>query len=58
MSDKFVLGVDFGTLSARALVARVGDGWEAGVGVLAYPHGVVDDILPTTGERLPPAWAL
>lgn len=58
MTEQYVLGVDFGTLSARALVARVSDGREAGVGVLAYPHGVVDDVLPTTGERLPAGWAL
>jgi L-ribulokinase len=28
--DDFVVGVDFGTLSARALVVRVRDGAEAG----------------------------
>ncbi len=56
--DQYVIGVDFGTLSARALVARVGDGREMGVGVLAYPHGVIDSTLPTTGQRLPADWAL
>jgi L-ribulokinase len=58
MADKFVVGVDFGTLSARALVARVSDGVEVGVGVLDYAHGVLDDVLPATGERLPAGWAL
>jgi len=58
MAERFVVGVDFGTLSARALVARVGDGAELGVGVLDYAHGVVDDVLPATGERLPAGWAL
>ena len=38
--DAFVVGVDFGTLSARALVVRVSDGAEAGTAVSEYPHGV------------------
>ena len=40
--DAFVVGVDFGTLSARAFVVRVGDGAEAGTAVSQYPHGVID----------------
>ena len=31
--DAFVVGVDFGTLSARALVVRVSDGTAAGTAV-------------------------
>ena len=42
--DAFVVGVDFGTLSARALVVRVSDGAEAGTAVSEYPHGVIDRI--------------
>ncbi len=53
-----VIGVDFGTLSGRALVVRVEDGAELGSAVHAYTHGVVDERLPTTGVRLPPDWAL
>lgn len=53
-----VVGVDFGTLSGRALVVRVADGAELGSAVHAYPHAVVDDRLPATGVRLPPDWAL
>ena len=53
-----VIGVDFGTLSGRALVVRVEDGAELGSAVHAYRHGVVDERLPTTGVRLPPDWAL
>jgi ribulose kinase len=53
-----VVGVDFGTLSGRALVVRVADGAELGSAVHPYAHGVVDDRLPTTGVRLPPDWAL
>jgi L-ribulokinase len=53
-----VVGIDFGTLSGRALVVRVEDGAELGSAVHQYTHGVVDDRLPTTGVRLPPDWAL
>ena len=52
-----VVGLDFGTLSGRALVVRVEDGAELGTAVLAYPHGVLDRSLPD-GTPLPPEWAL
>src|SRR6266568_4538778 len=35
--DAYVVGVDFGTLSARALVVRVSDGAEAGTAVTCMP---------------------
>jgi len=54
----YVIGVDFGTLSARALVVRVSDGAEAGTAVHEYRHGVMDRVLAATGEPLPPDWAL
>ncbi len=57
-NDRYVIGVDFGTLSGRALVVRVGDGTEAGTAVHEYRHGVMDRELAATGERLPPDWAL
>jgi L-ribulokinase len=53
-----VLGVDFGTLSGRALVVRVRDGAELGTSVHEYSHAVMDDTLAATGEQLPPDWAL
>ncbi|MET9378079.1 ribulokinase [Streptomyces sp. NPDC002992] len=56
--DQYVVGVDFGTLSGRAVVVRVRDGEEVGTAVHTYPHGVIDRALPTTGTRLPPDWAL
>ncbi len=58
MAESYVVGVDFGTLSGRAVVVRVSDGAVLGEGVLDYPHGVVDDRLPGTDERLPADWAL
>jgi L-ribulokinase len=57
-SDRYVVGVDFGTLSGRALVVRVSDGAELGTAVHDYTHGVIDKTLPATGERLPMDWAL
>lgn len=57
-AQTYTIGIDFGTLSGRALVVRVSDGAELGSAVHEYPHGVVDDTLPTTGEKLPPEWAL
>ncbi len=57
-TDRYVVGVDFGTLSARAVVVRVRDGAELGSGVHKYAHGVIDERLPSTTEKLPPDWAL
>ena len=57
--DAFVVGVDFGTLSARALVVRVNDGAEAGTAVSEYPHGVIDrELAGASRVELPPDWAL
>src|SRR4051794_11724407 len=53
-----VVGVDFGTLSGRAVVVRSGDGAELGSAVHEYAHGVIERTLPASGERLPPQWAL
>src|SRR3954469_15385319 len=58
LTEAFVIGVDFGTLSGRAVVVRASDGAEVGTAVYAYPHAVIEEALPATGERLPPAWAL
>ena len=55
--SKYTIGVDFGTLSARALVAEIGTGRELGVASMDYPHGVMDSALPD-GTPLPPDWAL
>ena len=56
--DRFVIGVDYGTLSGRAVVVRVSDGAELGTAVLDYPHAVMDTVLASTGKALPPDWAL
>jgi L-ribulokinase len=57
-ADLCVVGVDYGTLSGRAVVVRVSDGAELGAAVHDYRHGVMDAELAATGEPLPPDWAL
>ncbi len=52
------MGVDYGTLSGRALVVRVSDGAELGTATHTYPHAVIEDRLPTATRALPPDWAL
>ncbi len=58
LSDRYVIGVDYGTLSGRALVVRVSDGAEVGTAVHEYEHAVMDTTLAATGDALPPEWAL
>ena len=61
-STPVAIGVDYGTLSGRAVVVRVADGVELGSAVHEYPHAVLTDALPDTpagpGAALPPDWAL
>ncbi|MET4095343.1 ribulokinase [Arthrobacter sp. UYCu712] len=62
-TENFVIGVDYGTLSGRAVVVRVRDGKELGSGVFDYPHAVLTSELPEdtaggAGIRLPGEWAL
>ena len=56
--DRFVIGVDYGTLSGRALVVRVSDGAEIATATHDYPHAVMDTVLAASGKTLPPEWAL
>ena len=58
MSEKYVIGVDYGTLSGRAIVVRVSDGAELGTGVLEYPNAVMDTKLNFNGQKLGVDWAL
>jgi L-ribulokinase len=54
----YVVGIDFGTLSGRAVVVRAADGEELGTAVHEYRHGVIERELPASGDPLPPQWAL
>ncbi|MFI6262469.1 ribulokinase [Micromonospora sp. NPDC051006] len=61
--ERYVIGVDYGTLSGRAIVVRVSDGAELGSAVHEYEHGVMDDVLTAAPAaagpvRLGPDWAL
>ncbi len=46
LRDQFLLGVDFGTESGRALLVNAADGSEAASAVYPYSHGVLDRQLP------------
>jgi L-ribulokinase len=54
---KVTIGVDFGTLSARAVVADTLTGEVLGSAEYLYPHGVMTDTLPD-GTPLPEGFAL
>lgn len=56
--SKYSIGLDFGSLSGRALLVDVQTGEEMGEAVYNYPHGFIEDTLPETGEKLPPDWTL
>lgn len=55
---KFVIGLDFGTESARALLVDVKDGVTLATAVHPYTDGVIDESLPGKSDRLPPNYAL
>jgi L-ribulokinase len=57
-SEKYTIGVDFGTESGRAVIVRVSDGAELSSAVYPYPDSVIDERLPGSSDRLPPEWAL
>jgi L-ribulokinase len=54
---QLVLGLDFGTLSARAVLVSVQDGSVVSESEFMYPHGVISDRLES-GRSLPEEYAL
>jgi L-ribulokinase len=58
--SSYVVGVDFGTESGRAVVIDTADGRELGSSVYRYSNGVIDEHLPAPDDdvRLGPDWAL
>src|SRR5262249_28360942 len=56
--DSCAVGVDFGTLSGRAVVVRVSDGPDLAAAAHDYGHGVMASDRAVPGEPLPPDWAL
>lgn len=58
MSQKYAIGVDYGTQSGRAVLVDLSNGHEISDHVTPYPHGVIDEKLPTSGLPLEHDWAL
>ena len=58
--SRYVIGVDFGTESGRAILVDCADGGELGTAVYQYRNGVIDEHLPDPHDdvRLEPDWAL
>ena len=52
----YTIGLDYGTLSGRALLVDIGNGEVMGEAVMDYPHGVMTTALPT-GDPIPRGWA-
>ncbi len=54
----YVIGVDFGTESGRAVLVEAATGQEMATAVHPYANGVIDEYLPGGNIRLEPDWAL
>ena len=58
MSSKYVIGLDYGTLSCRAVLARCKDGEIIADAVKPYTHQVMKELLPDGKTALERNWAL
>ena len=57
MKKQYVIGIDFGTLSGRIVLADAADGTVLAEETVPYAHGVMDETL-AGGRKLPPLFAL
>ncbi len=55
--NKYSMGIDFGTLSGRAVIVDIETGREMASSEMAYEHSVMSDCLPC-GKKLPDRFAL
>lgn len=55
---KYSMGIDYGTQSCRALLVDVETGVQVGSCEAAYPHGVMEEVLPDNMTKLDIDWAL
>ncbi|MDD6265305.1 MAG: ribulokinase [Clostridia bacterium] len=58
LNSKYVIGIDFGTLSGRAVLFDVKDGSYITSATYDYPNGVIDEHLPGDSKTLPVGTAL
>jgi L-ribulokinase len=58
MTEKYAIGVDYGTQSGRAVLVSLKNGREIADHVTPYLHGVIDDFLPESNIKLGYEWAL
>ncbi len=56
--ERYALGLDYGTESARAVLVNVDTGEMRASAVHPYADGVIDATLPGSDRALPPSWAL
>ena len=55
--EKYVIGLDYGTLSARAVLVSVSSGEVIAESICQYPHEIFH-VVPGTKEELPADYAL
>lgn len=55
--SKYTIGLDYGTLSARAVLVSVRSGEVMAESVCPYPHGILS-MVPGTEEELPADYAI
>lgn len=56
--SKYVIGIDYGTKSGRAVLVSLDDGEILADHVTPYKYGVIDDVLPGSDLKLNHEWAL